>query len=49
MADAYNVDNLLIELINVQNRRYKYSLRDNIGQGSFGTVYKGIKDNGVSP
>ena len=49
MAAASNVDILLTEIVNVQNRIYKYSLRDNIGQGSFGTVYKGIKDNEVSP
>jgi len=33
------------EKITVQNRTYKYSLRDKIGRGAFGDVYKGIVEN----
>ena len=31
--------------ITLQSRAYKYSLRDRIGRGAFGDVYKGIVDN----
>ena len=47
MADAPN-ENSVFEEINIQNRTYKYSLRDDIGRGSFGVVFKGVLENNVS-
>ena len=40
-------DNPAVVQISVQDRIYKYSLCDEIGRGSFGTVYKGIQENVV--
>ena len=39
MADSKN--NSVFELISINGRDYEFSLRDDIGCGSFGTVYKG--------
>ena len=39
MADSKN--NSVFELISIHGRDYEFSLRDEIGCGSFGRVYKG--------
>ena len=33
--------NSIFELISVEDRDYEFSLRDELGRGAFGTVYRG--------